>query len=41
MSTAKIIQFPDVGLWSQIAKRYVDYMTLGDPRAAFFIWSTG
>jgi hypothetical protein len=35
-AAAKIIQFPDVGLWSQIAKRYVDYMTSGDPRAAFY-----
>lgn len=34
--SAQIIQFPPVGLWSRIAKRYVDYMTSGDPRAAFF-----
>lgn len=35
-STAKIIPFPDSRRWPTIARRYVDNMTLGDPRAAFF-----
>ncbi len=35
-TSCKIIPFPDVGGWSRIAKNYVDYMTSGDPRAAFY-----
>jgi hypothetical protein len=35
-SSARIIPFPDPKRWSAIAKIYIDYLTLGDPRAAFF-----
>ncbi|HYE36363.1 hypothetical protein [Methylocaldum sp.] len=35
-STAQIIQFPDPRRWSMIARTYIDNLTLGDPRAAFF-----
>lgn len=35
-STAKVIPFPDIGLWSVIAKKYVDNVVYGDPRAAFY-----
>ncbi|QFY41359.1 hypothetical protein F6R98_00920 [Candidatus Methylospira mobilis] len=32
----QIIPFPDVRLWSRIAKRYVEYYVAGDPRAACY-----
>jgi len=35
-STAQIIPFPDPKRWPAIARIYIDYLTLGDPRAAFF-----
>ncbi|MGX2038904.1 hypothetical protein ACWJKU_02055 [Methylocaldum sp. MU1018] len=35
-STAQIIPFPDTKRWPAIAKTYIDNLTLGDPRAAFF-----
>lgn len=35
-NTCQIIQFPSLSLWLRIAKKYVDYMILGDPRAAFY-----
>lgn len=34
--TCQILQFPAAGLWSRIARKYVDYMTQGDPRAAYY-----
>ena len=34
--TCQIIPFPDVRMWEMIAKKYVDYMVSGDPRAAFY-----
>jgi len=34
--TCQIIPFPDVRLWAMIAKKYVDYMVSGDPRAAYY-----
>jgi hypothetical protein len=35
-STAQIIPFPDPKRWLAIARTYIDYLTMGDPRAAFF-----
>ncbi len=35
-TTCRVIRFPDVRLWSQVARKYVDYMLTGDPRAAFY-----
>jgi hypothetical protein len=34
--TAQIIPFPDTKRWPAIARAYIDYLILGDPRAAFF-----
>jgi hypothetical protein len=34
--TCQIIPFPDIRLWSRIAKRYVDYFVTSDPRAACY-----
>jgi hypothetical protein len=32
----QVIPFPEPGRWSAIAAKYVDNMTRGDPRAAFY-----
>lgn len=34
--TCKIIDFPSASLWLRIARKYVDHMVGGDPRAAFY-----
>ncbi len=34
--SCQIIPFPDVRLWEMVAKKYVDYMISGDPRAAYY-----
>lgn len=36
VDTCRIIPFPNLSLWRRVAKKYVDYMSLGDPRAAFY-----
>jgi hypothetical protein len=35
-SGGKVVPFPDPGRWTAIARKYVDNMTRGDPRAAFY-----
>jgi hypothetical protein len=35
-SAGKIVPFPGPERWAAIARGYVDHMTQGDPRAAFY-----
>jgi hypothetical protein len=35
-TTCKIIPFPEAKRWFEVARKYVDSITRGDPRAAFY-----